>query len=355
LFNINEIFNIPSYGHVMKKYLTNESQDASEIKTLIWKSSTTDIRDSKIPDFNYLPIREKPVYYTQDGRAIILDPVFFSEKMTVGPLFLLSKEVRDTAFTWFGKAFEDYVCNILNRMFPDLSQATIKRVNRNILCVDEEKNEFEIDACLNDVTEVIFFETKTGFLREDKILNEDYEVFVNHLRDKYVQSVKGNKGIGQLAKIVKTLASRKWLGENQEFKEAQKIYPVLIVQDTFLNAPVYGEFFASEFLQLLDIDSFPSNGQFLIGNLVVALPIIITIDDLENLETSIEHFGFREMLSDYSKTCPDRIVSLHNFIASSSYNKKMYHNKSIAGSTMEIVNKSKKAFFPDAPDFEFPS
>jgi hypothetical protein len=154
---------------------------------------------------------------------------------------------------------------------------------------------------------------------------------------------------------VKTLASRKWLGENQEFSEAKKIYPVLVVQDTLLNAPLYGEFFASEFLKLLGVDSFPLNGQFLIGNLVVTLPIIITIDDLENLETSIEHFGFREMLSDYSKSCPDRIVSLHNFIASSPYNKKMYHNKAIASSTIDIVNKSKKAFFPDAPDFEIPS
>lgn len=95
------------------------------------------------------------------------------------------------------------------------------------------------------------------------------------------------------------------------------------------------------------------NGQLLIENLEATLPIIITIDDLENLETSIEHFSFREMLSDYSKSCPDRIATLHNFIASSSYNKQMFQNRNIAVSSIEIVNKSKKAFLPDAPDFEF--
>jgi hypothetical protein len=355
LFNINELVNIPSYGDVIKKYLDLESQTANELKTALWGNVAFDLNNIMNSDFSYLPIREKPVYYTHDGRAIILDPVFFSEKMTVGPLFLLPKEKRDKAFTDFGKTFEDYVCDILNRMFPDLSQAANKRINCNIIGKDQDKQEFEIDVCLNDVTEVVFFETKTGFIREDKILVDDYELFINHLREKYVQSTHGNKGIGQLSRVVKTLASRKWLGNNKELSEAKKVYPVLIVQDPLLSAPVYGEFFASEFLRLLVPDSSAANGQFFMGNLEVTLPIILTIDDLENLETSIEYFGFRDMLSDYSKSCPDRLVALHNFLASSRYNQKMYQNKSIANSTIDIVNKSKKAFFPDAPDFEFPS
>lgn len=352
LFNLNELVNMSSYGQVIKKYLDIESQIANELKVALRGNTIFDSNDMLTSDFKYLPIREKPVYSTYDGRAIILDPVFFSEKMTVGLLFLLPKEKREKAFTDFGKAFEDYVCDMLNRMFPDLSQVVSKRINCNIIGKDQDKQEFEIDACLNDITEVVFFETKTGFIREDKILVDDYELFLNHLREKYVH----NKGMGQLSRVIKALASQKWLGNNQEFSKAKKVYPVLVVQDTLLNAPVYGEFFASEFLKLLLIpNSSVSNGQFSIGDIEVTLPIIVTIDDLENLETSIEHFGFREMLSDYSKSCPDRIVSLHNFIASSSYNKKMYHNKAIAGSTIDIVNKSKKAFFPDAPNFEFPS
>jgi len=355
LFNVNELFNRPLYGHVIKKYLNLECQTADELKTALWGNVPLDLNSLINSDFNYLPIREKPIYYTNDGRAIILDPVFFSEKMTVGPLFHLPKEKREKAFTDFGKTFEDYVCDILNRMFPDLSQVANKRIVCNIIGKDQDKQEFEIDVCLNDITEVVLFETKTGFIREDKILVDDYELFLKHLREKYVQSAHGNKGIGQLSRVVKALASRKWLGNNQEFSEAKKVYPVLIVQDPLLSAPVYGEFFASEFLQLLISDSPTPNGQFLIGDIEVALPIVITIDGLENLETSIEHFGFRDMLSDYSKSCPDRLVTLHNFIATSRYNQKMYQNRSTANSTIDIVNKSKKAFFPDAPDFEFPS
>jgi hypothetical protein len=355
LFNMNELISRPFYGDIVKKYLNLESQSADELKVALWGDTTTDSENLITSDFNYLPIREKPIFYSGDGRAIILDPIFFSEKLTIGPMFLLSKEKREGAFTDFGNAFENYVCDILKRMFPDLPKATNKRINCNTFCEIGGKIEFEIDACLNDVTEVVLFETKTGLIREDKILVDDYELYVKHIREKYVQTQNDNKGIGQLAKIVKFLASRKWLGENQEFSRAKKVYPVIVVHDPLLSAPVYGEFFASEFLRLFNHETLVPNGQFLIGNLEVVLPIIITIDDLENLEVSIEHFGFRDMLSDYSRSCPDRIVTLHNFIASSPYNKKMYHNRNIANSSIDIVNKSKKAFFPDAPDFELPS
>jgi hypothetical protein len=350
LFNINELASRSSYGDVIKKFLQLESQTADELKTEMWGNAVIDSDKLIDTDFNYLPIREKPIFCANDGRAIIIDPIFFSEKLTAGPLFHLPKEKRLQAFTDFGYAFEDYVCNMLKRMFPDLSVVANKRIDCNVVCEVNGKQEFEIDACLNDITEVVLFETKTGLIREDKILNDDYEIYIEHLRERYAAE---NKGIGQLVKAVQFLASRKWLGDNLEFNKVKKVYPVIVVHDQLLSAPVYGEFFASEFLQALGINSLVPNGQLLIENLVVTLPIIITIDDLENLETSIEHFGFRDMLSDYSKSCPDRIVTLHNFIASSSYNKQMFQNRNIAASSVDIVNKSKKAFFPDAPDFEF--
>jgi hypothetical protein len=51
----------------------------------------------------------------------------------------------------------------------------------------------------------------------------------------------------------------------------------------------------------------------------VAPLTIITIQDLENLERSIEGFGFIDMLRDYDRECPDRMRSLHNFLAFSGY------------------------------------
>jgi hypothetical protein len=270
--------------------------------------------------------------------------------MTIGPLFLLPKEKRELAFADFGKAFEDYVCDILRRMFPDLSEVKNKRISCNIYGKDQNNQEFEIDACLNDISDVVFFETKTGLIREDKILLNNYEEYLNHLREKYVQTSTSNKGIGQLVRSIQALASRICVGENREFENAKEVYPIIVVYDSLLNSPVYGEFFASEFLRLLKPNSIVKNGYCLKGNLIVHLPIVITIDDLENLETSIEHFGFCELLSDYSRTSQDRLVSLNNFIATSHYNQHMFHNRNIANIGLEIIEKSKKAFFPNESD-----
>src|SRR5262245_16627698 len=56
-------------------------------------------------------------------RAVILDPTFFSEKVSIGPLFHLLTHARDgkanEIFGAFGLAFEDYAIGILRRMYPD--------------------------------------------------------------------------------------------------------------------------------------------------------------------------------------------------------------------------------------------
>lgn len=353
IFNVHELINSPSYGSVFQKYLKLESQTENELRGSLWGIDNNIVKDPPRVDYNLLPLREKPIFFVKDGRAIILDPIFYSEKASIGPLFLLPQEKREKAFADFGKAFEDYVCNILERTFPDITGAVNKRLSCNIVGTVQKGQEVEIDACLNDVADIVLFETKTGLIREDKILIDDYEKYLHHLREKYVESHQGNKGIGQLAKIINMLASRKWLGENQEFSEAERIFPVLVVHDPLLSAPVYGHFFASEFDRLLEPDSRPQFGTCLKGNLRITLPIVITIDDLENLETSIEYFAFRDLLSDYSRTCPDRLESLHNFIAFSHYKHHMYHNRNIASAGLAIIEKSKNAIFPEAKDKAF--
>lgn len=121
---------------------------------------------------------------------------------------------------------------------------------------------------------------------------------------------------------------------------------MLIVYDPLLTAPVYGHFLASEFKTLLTPDNELPSGDLKKGPLQVAPLIVMTVDDLENLETSIEHFGFRELLAEYSRTCSDRLVSLHNFITSSKYSQHMYHSRTLAAMGMEILDKSRKAIFP---------
>ncbi len=189
---------------------------------------------------------------------------------------------------------------------------------------------------------------KTGLIKEDKILADEYEDYLQHISEKYIWSSKYDKGVGvgQLARTISILASKKWLGPNQEFNKVQLVYPVLLVQDSLFAAPVYGNFFSQAFKKLLVPDTELQSGILLKGQLQIVPLIVMTIDDLENLETSIQHFGFRNLLADYSRFYPDRLEPLHNFIAFSDYKQYMYHNKKISAASLELLDKAEKAIFP---------
>jgi hypothetical protein len=57
---------------------------------------------------------------TADGRAMILDPTFFIERISIGVLFHIAKgkpRAEGTRiFAAFGDAFEEYVADTLRRM-----------------------------------------------------------------------------------------------------------------------------------------------------------------------------------------------------------------------------------------------
>jgi hypothetical protein len=226
-----------SYRDTLRKYIVLESQTPDELREALWGSVSGDITsDEDAPPYDYRPLREKPILRTNDGRAIILDPVFYSDRATVGPVFLLAKQQSrgkaNEIFGVFGKVFEDYVCDILQRMFPDISSAIPKRLSCHINKTDLVGNEVEMDACINDVLEAVIFEIKAVWIREGEILAKDHERYLKHLQEKYI-AAKGtyqnrrNEGISQLVRIVNLLATQKWLEQNREFIEARLVYPIL--------------------------------------------------------------------------------------------------------------------------------
>jgi hypothetical protein len=344
------------YRDVLRRYVSFDSQTPDELRGALWGQINTDINsDEDAPPYDYRPLRERPILRTTDGRAIILDPVFYSERATVGPVFLLTKQQsRDKAneiFGAFGNAFEEYICDILQRMFPDISGINAKRLSCHIRKVDQMGNELEIDACLNDMVEAVVFEIKAVWIRENEILTDDHEAYLQHLREKYVsgeESVRDRKtkGVGQLARTINLLASQEWIQQSTEFSKVELVYPVLVVYDPLLSVPGYGKFLASEFRTMLAPDNELPSGQLIKDRLRIAPLIVMTVEDLEDLEVSIKHFGFRELLADYSQSHPDRMESLRNFIALSKYSQQMYHNHTLVDKGLEILDKTQKAVFP---------
>jgi len=357
IFDTNTLGSDTPYENILKIFVSKESQTADEIKASLWEDVIEEINVTKeIPSYDFRSLREKPIFRAKDGRAIILDPYFFCEKATIGPLFHILKLNRynnkgNKIFGAFGNAFENYTCDILKRMFPDISGQTPKRLECSWkIKTALSKDILEIDALINDMIQVVLFEIKAVLIREDAILTDDFEDYLSHLREKYSLSELCDhriniKGIGQIARLASEISSEAQASLAPYFEKTKIIFPVLLVHDPLLVAPVYGKFFADEFNKILNPDSTNRDGDFLKNNMRIKPLILMTIDDLENLETSIEHFGFKELLDDYSSSCRDRLVSLHNFISSSDYSKKIYHNRWLAGKALEILDKTKSEIF----------
>ena len=51
----------------------------------------------------------------------------------------------------------------------------------------------------------------------------------------------------------------------------------------------------------------------------VASLMILSIDDLESLESSVGQFSLMEAIAEYDRQCPDRAVDFHTFLAHSRF------------------------------------
>lgn len=320
---------------VFPAYFALEGQSPEEMAVSLWEEFDTK---------GYRALREKPIMITKDGRAIILDPTFFGEKISIGPLFHVLKAASrgkdNEIFGKFGLAFEDYATSILKRMYPSRS-GLIDRTAYGMRGTDSQGKEFEIDASLNDVAQSVVFEMKAAWLREDALLDDTPDRLLQDIRSKYGvnAAAKGErrKGVAQLARSVGAIVRGEWLGPNGGFAHSTVIYPVLVVHDTRLDAPALGHFLENEFRSLL--------GATPPGKRVAPLTVM-TIQDLEKLDSSVANFSFVELLAAYSRECPDRLRSLHNFIAYSEFGKKILPSSYLMESSAEILSLLQKELFP---------
>jgi hypothetical protein len=105
--------------------------------------------------------------------------------------------------------------------------------------------QFELDASVNYVSDLVLFEIKATWLREEEFAPENSASLLRSLYRQYGLSEDGRKGTAQLAKIVNIIASGGWLGPRSEFNHAKRILPVLVVHDVLLGAPGFGRFVVS--------------------------------------------------------------------------------------------------------------
>ena len=338
LFRTTNVGAATAYSAIFPRYLELESLTPEDLARAA----------PALPATGFRALRERPILSTPAGLSVVLDPTIYGETLTLGALFhLVAKDQRraNELFGYFGLAFERYATDILRRMYPLGSGLLARRLLTNIEGCNTSGAGFEIDAALNDVTEVVIFEMKAAWLREDSLLDATGAEFIQQLRRKYgVVPAEGPdrerpKGTAQLAKIVGAIARREWTGFSGEFARAEKIYPVLVVYDERLGIPGSGKFLDDEFQSLLG--SVPQGVN-------VAPLTIMTVGDLENLETSTASFAMRDLLRDYTGECPDRMRSLHQFMATSSYAPLLKPSQRVRDASEELMRHMRTALFPDS-------
>ncbi len=328
VFKINTVGAATRYGGFFPEYLALDSQTPEQFAQASQGSQA---------EFEKA-MWERPVIFFPDGASVIIDPVFFSAKLSVGPLFFLLRDHPErgrAVFHAFGLAFEDYANAIVRRMF-DNARLNLEKANG-------KNTDFEVDAVAGEATATLVFEAKAKFLKEELVSGNEYADFVGHLREKYIS--KGN-AVWQLAKSTSAISKRAWPELPSEFAAPTEIYPIVVAHDLRLDSPGTGVFFRKEMRKLLDCE---------IGENIRPL-IVMTIQDLENLEGGVASgaISLARLLSDYLKEIRDvdPLCSLHNFIAHSEYSSRMKPSPVVLGKSLETADRAKAVLFSkrDAAD-----
>lgn len=322
IFNIDSIVSkLPKFQNSFKKYVKLEAQTKEELK-----KDSNDFYDFM------LSLRRKPLLKTNDERLCILSPVFFIERATVGPLFIVAKaDPKNTKkiFGTFGHIFEKYVNEVLTRISHNENE---KGCSNNLIFEDDkDKNPKQLDCIWDFYNEICFIETKSIWIK-DKELYKSATNYLNELEENYCDPQNG--GIYQLANKIKTFVNKEW-GE-KEYPRVKVIYPILIIHNRFDDSINHSWFFNKKFFSLLSDE--PEAILELNGFIIKPL-ILITVDLLESLET-LDKILFTDILNYYDNTTPDRNISFHNFLASDkSFNKLLTVNEFLHQKVIETIKK----------------
>lgn len=339
---------------LLQRFLALESQSPDDLRSSLWpnvdRGSSSPAEDHP---YDYRPLRERPILASRDGRLILVDPVFSFDKCSIGPLFhALPLFNANHLFQVFGKAFEAYVCDLLERAFPKVGSGLATPMSRNIQDRDVGGEQYEIDACLNYVTDLVLFEIKAVWVQEPKLSPKSSDALIGLLRERYSVTDKSVKGAGQLARVINALVMRQWLGPRNEFAAVRTIYPVIVVNDRLSASPGFGIFVVDEFRKALLPHMVSCPGELTARGLRIFAPVVLTVEDMELLEVSIERSGFREILVNYCKWSPDRMLPFSDFLAEMSGLGLVLANRFLAATSMEVLNRAIGRLFPHVANGE---
>lgn len=323
------------YSAVYRAYQDLQIWKTDDLRARWWPANRVPGTLDEIPGLSLRPLRDKPMIALSDGRGAIPDSILLADSVTAGPLFhLLGVRKENEVFGAFGDAFEEYAGDTLSQMFP--SGAGLHQIlYRKALCQDVDGQEFEIDACLDYVDQLVLLEAKAVFIPDKSVVECDEAQFRAVLKEKYLYGERP-VGVGQLARAIRSLSSGAWQGPGTDCA-FQLVYPVLVVHDRLLQEPMASSYFAELLVQELAASRVPCSWQWEIDSLRFAPLTIMTLDDLENLENS-RGIDILDLLHSYSADVPKRNGSLHDYVATTErFREELRISQTLANAAREFL------------------
>lgn len=158
-------------------------------------------------------------------------------------------------------------------------------------------------------------------------------------------------GAGQLARAIQGLAIGQYVPIGFDFEAAKTIYPVIIVYDISLTSPGHAEILADEFVKLLAPDELLPHGYVRKGRFVVAPISLMTVEDLEVLQSSIRNFRLVDLLRDYTNATSDgRRPSLRDFLNAARSKYKLLASWELADRASAVLKQAMDLLFVSSSD-----
>lgn len=340
LVPMNMFRKYPRVDSIFRKYIALESQTADDMRKSLWE-------EGRPSENRFRSLRQKPILRLSDASAIVLDPAFHTEKATVGPLFAVPQKVG-CLLMHFGSAFEKYAQGILRNMYPKAGDAQ-RRLILNQELGSRRTRLGELDACLIDGDHLFLFEMKGRWIKEAKIVEPNYEDYLNELRRKYGEAAQ------QLAEAVTHLITGQAEIEGHDIRSTRRLYPILLAYDSSLSVPGNTWFFESEFREALQpSDLLPGSYRIMTKEPWEVAPLtLITIDVLEDLEASVKNFSLADLLRDYfafrdaEMQAEEDTLALPEFIGLSDYAEMIDTLGSVVKRSLETFKEATKMILPE--------
>ncbi|MBD3196651.1 MAG: hypothetical protein GF317_16465 [Candidatus Lokiarchaeota archaeon] len=236
----------------------------------------------------------------------------------------LPRQSRNDFRSFWGKIFEDYI----NHIFEEIS----KNSNISLIANPRLKNsDDEIsDAIIINEKDVFIIETKFTTMTEDSKYLDSIDSLKKEIVQKFEKNHKGEwKGYGQLSNSInKIFSDPSNYSHLFELSDIKMIYPILIVNENFMNSPFTNYILNRTFQSLLNLQSLKKY-----KNLQVSPLTIMAIQEFEASIPFLKEISifFQDWFSfnpDLKRSFSDFLISqykddspIENFIVDTEYKK----------------------------------